>query len=206
MRCLALLLAASLGSASALDSPFEVGGAAQLFVDQVIVRSVARISFTQHPAEKHPLNPLIKADQPWEGWRIQCFGSVLYDEDEKRFKMWYVGDQTEEFPDFATFYATSDDGVKWTKPLIGTVKSASGSTQHNAVVNACHLASVMKDPTDPDPARRYKMVCWIYKPKPEGGPHTLTSPDGLNWTRLSKEPICKSSDVITAYFDQKRRQ
>jgi hypothetical protein len=206
MRCLALLLAGSLGSASALDSPFDVGSAAQLFADQVLVHSTEGVSFTQHAAQKHPLNPLIKADQPWEGWRIQCFGNVIYDHEEKLFKMWYVGDQTPEFPDFATFYATSLDGIKWTKPLIGTVKSATGSTQHNAVVNACHLASVMKDLRDPDPARRYKMVCWIYKAKPEGGPHTLTSPDGLNWTRLSKEPICKSSDVITAYYDEARKQ
>ncbi|MDZ4288279.1 MAG: hypothetical protein U0984_09985, partial [Prosthecobacter sp.] len=37
------------------------------------------------------------------------------------------------------------------------------------------------------------------------GPHTMVSPDGLHWTRLSKEPICKSNDVITAYYDEARK-
>jgi hypothetical protein len=203
-----LAFAAALAPAvlPAIDSPFDVGSASQLFIDQVLVGSSERIVFTQHSARKHPDNPLLKADQPWEGWRIECYGNVLFDQEENLFKMWYVGDQTAAFPSFATFYATSKDGITWSKPLVGTIKAADGTAAHNAVVDACHLASVIKDAADPDPARRYKMVCWIYKPKPEGGPHTLTSPDGLNWTRLSKEPICRSNDVITAFYDAPRKQ
>ena len=45
----------------------------------------------------------------------------------------------------------------------------------------------------------------MYKDKPEGGPHTFTSPDGLHWTRLSHEPICRSNDVITVYYDEERQ-
>jgi len=190
--------------ARAIDSPFAVGSAAQLFVDQTLVRSSERISFTLHAAVKHAANPIIKADKPWEGWRIGLYGTVLYEPDEKLFKMWYVSDITPDFPDFATLYATSTDGITWTKPILNVVKSATGSTENNAVLKDALLASVMKDEGETDPQRRYKMVCWIHQPKPEGGPHTFVSPDGLNWTRLSTEPICRSNDVITAYRDETR--
>ncbi len=50
-------------------SPFPVEDKAQLFVDQVLVREMQGISFTLHPAREHPENPLVKSDQPWEGWR-----------------------------------------------------------------------------------------------------------------------------------------
>ena len=199
------LLAACCCIAVAADSPFNVGSKAQLFVDQTLVRSAERVSFTVHPAKKHPSNPIVRADRPWEGWRIEIYGNVLFDDDEKLLKMWYVADATPDFPTFATFYATSSDGIHWTKPLVGTVKSARGSTQHNAVADSCLLASVIKDKAERDPARRYKMVCWVQKPKPEGGPHTFVSPDGLRWTKLSKEPICRSSDVITGYYDEERK-
>jgi hypothetical protein len=197
-----LLFAAS---GFSIDSPLAIGSKSQLVADRTWIHTSENVSFTLHPAEKHPSNPLVKADQPWEGWRIQVYGNVLYDEEEKLFKMWYVADTTPDFPNFATFCATSTDGIHWEKPLLGVIKSATGLTEHNAVADSCLLASVMKDNTDPDPARRYKMIAWVQKPKPEGGPHTFLSPDGLRWTKLSDKPICKSSDVITGYFDEDRK-
>ncbi|MBI3922904.1 MAG: hypothetical protein HY318_15895 [Armatimonadetes bacterium] len=185
-------------------SPFDVGNRAQLFVDQVLVRSSEKIAFTLHPAKKHRKNPLVVADKPWEGWRLEIYGSVLYDEEERIFKMWYIGEAPDYFPDYATMYATSKDGITWEKPLVGTIPCAKAE-KHNAVAEACLLASVIKDKSEPDPTRRYKMVCWIQRPKPEGGPHTMVSPDGLHWTRLSDQPICRSSDVLTAYYDQARQ-
>jgi hypothetical protein len=184
--------------------PVEIGSAAQLFVERSLVHSAEGVGFTLHPAEKHPANPLLKADQPWEGWRLGLYGNVLYDEGERLFKMWYVSDQTPEFPHFATLYATSPDGIQWTKPLVGTVPSATGSRRHNAVADACLLPSVLRDAAEADPQQRYKMICWIQQLKPAGGPHTMVSPDGLHWTRQSQEPICRSSDVITGYRDEAR--
>ncbi|MBM4081119.1 MAG: hypothetical protein FJ278_15560, partial [Planctomycetes bacterium] len=59
-----ILIAATAAQA---QSPSDVASKAQLFVDQVLVRWAENVSFTLHPAQKHPLNPLLKADQPWEG-------------------------------------------------------------------------------------------------------------------------------------------
>ena len=104
-------------------SPFNVEDKSQLFVDRVLVRDTERIAFTLHPARKHPENPVVKADRPWEGWRLEIYGNVIYDEQEKIFKMWYLGEETETFPAYAVYYATSADGIHWEKPLVGTVES-----------------------------------------------------------------------------------
>ena len=37
------------------------------------------MGFTLHPAEKHPSNPVVRADRPWEGWRLEIYGNVIYD-------------------------------------------------------------------------------------------------------------------------------
>ena len=155
----AFMFTASLSSA--IDSPLDIGSKSQLVADRTWIQSSERVSFTPHPAKKHPGNPLMKADQPWEGWRINLYGNVLFDEEEKVFKMWYVGDMTPDFPTFATFYATSTDGIRWSKPPLGMIKSAKGLTAHNAVADSCLLASVIKDKAEPDPARRYKMIAWV---------------------------------------------
>lgn len=184
------------------ESPFNVGSRAQLFVDRVLVREAENISFTLHPAEKYPGNPLIKADRPWEGWRIAIYGSVLYDQDEKTFKMWYIGDARDYFPDFATLYATSQDGIHWEKPLVGTVRTAKGNLKTNAVASGTMLASVVKDEQDPHPERRYKIICWRQDQKAY---QTMVSPDGLRWRQWSRAPICPGGDVITGYYDEQRR-
>jgi hypothetical protein len=205
-----LLLTMGVLSGSALagdpSGAFDVGDRTQLFIDQVLVRSAERVSFSLHPGTRHPANPLLRADKPWEGWRLSIYGSVLYDPDEQLFKMWYLGDETASFPNFATYYATSRDGIHWEKPLVGTAASAIAGQRHNAVLAEAQLASVTKDAREPDPARRYKMVCYIHLPKPAGGPHTYVSPDGLHWTRTSTAPICRSNDVITAWFDRRTDQ
>lgn len=153
-------------AAEKTKATINIGSKAQLFVDQMLVSSSEGITFQLHPGQKHPANPLLKADQPWEGWRICIYGNVLYDETLGKFRLWYTTDVTKEFPNFSVCYAESDDGIRWTKPLVGTIDSALGSRQHNAVLNEALLPSVIKDDREPDPARRYKMVAYIHKDKP----------------------------------------
>ena len=178
---------------------YQAGSQAQLFVDQMVVRSTDKVTFRLHPARKHPANPLVRADQPWEGWGLSLYGNVIFDEAEKRFKMWYICESPEYFPKYAALYATSEDGIHWEKPLIGTV--ASEIAKHNAVLDKCEQPNVIKDDDDPDPARRYKMFAYL---RPHGY-HTLVSPDGLHWTQYSEKPICPHEDVITGYYDRQRK-
>ncbi len=56
--------------------------------------------------------PVLAPDAPWEKVAVMC-PHVVWDEHLKRFRMWYsAGDQYE--PD-AIGYATSPDGLHWTK-------------------------------------------------------------------------------------------
>lgn len=190
-------------TARAANSPFDVGNRAQLFVDRVLVQDADGVAFTLHPGKKHPDNPLVKVDRPWEGWRLEIYGCVIYDEQEKLFKMWYMCDSPADFPHYATLYATSQDGIHWEKPLVSVVPSLRGG-ETNAVVDGVLLASVIKDVDDSDPARRYKMICWRLK-EPRGY-QTMVSPDGLHWTQVGEEPICRDADVITGFYDPGRRQ
>ncbi|NUM53845.1 MAG: hypothetical protein HUU46_09405 [Candidatus Hydrogenedentes bacterium] len=182
-------------------SPFPVEDKAQLFVDRVLVRDTDNVAFTLHPARKHPANPIVKADRPWEGWRLEIYGNVIRDEDEGIFKMWYLGEENEAFPHYAVYYATSVDGVHWDKPPVGTVQTPKYE-KHNVIAGDIILPSVIKDKNDPNPARRYKMIGWDQK---RHAYHTWTSPDGLNWSPLSREPLCRSGDVITGYYDEQRK-
>ena len=172
-----------------------------MFVDQVLVRDSHHICFTMHPGREHASNPLLKADQPWEGWRLEIYGNVIRDEEEGLFKMWYLGEETEAFPRYAVYYATSKDGIAWEKPLLGAVQ-APKYPKHNVIAADIILPSVIKDPADPDPARRYKLIGWDQQ---RAAYHTWVSPDGLNWTPFSEAPLCRGGDVITGYYDEQRK-
>lgn len=198
-----LLFAAASACRAQQQIVFDVGNRSQLFIDRLLVRDAAGVSFTAHPARKHPANPLLRADRPWEGWQLALYGSVLYDPDERLFKMWYQSAPSKEFDREMTCYATSKDGLRWDRPPVGTIKGRGGAA-HNVVAD-CLLPSVFKDPRDPDPGRRYKMVCYIY----DRGYLTKVSADGLRWREESPDPIVPISyvdDVITAAWDGRTGQ
>ena len=194
------------------EAPFDVGDRVQLFVDRVLVGETQRVQFTQHVGQKHKLNPLLKADQPWEGWLVEIYGTVLYDPDEKIFKMWYlaVGDddtRQESFWEYFDYgaiacYATSRDGIHWDKPLVGTIK-AKNNKPHNAVAYV-DQPCVIKDPNDSDPNRRYKMLGWARKPPT--GYYRWTSSDGLHWKRDGDKPVASGGDVMTGFYDPRTRK
>lgn len=181
-----------------VTSPFDAGSRSQLFADQVLVRSASGISFAPVPGRPHPDNPVLKADQPWEGWHLELMGSVHFDPAEKRFRMWYLAAPSEYFGDYVTAYATSTDGVHWEKPLVGTVPAKNGKP-HNVVLGAGAL-SVMRDDADPDPERRYKGVSFLAQ---HGAYYSLISPDGLHWRQYSEQPIVRGRDCIAAYQDRR---
>ncbi len=56
--------------------------------------------------------PAVSPERPWEKVAVMC-PHVLYDEKERVYRMWYSGG--EQYEPNAIGYATSDDGVRWTK-------------------------------------------------------------------------------------------
>jgi predicted GH43/DUF377 family glycosyl hydrolase len=56
--------------------------------------------------------PVLSPEQPWENVAVMC-PHVLYDDKEQRYRMWYSGG--EQIEPNAIGYATSRDGLKWTR-------------------------------------------------------------------------------------------
>jgi len=108
-----------------------------LFIDDSFVHHVSNLTSTFTEPKKCTNNPVIRADQPWE--KDAAFvdsGLVLYDEKEKLFKAWYQGGACYGPDDNSNMcYATSQDGVVWTKPSLGLV-DFEGSKDNNIVLMA----------------------------------------------------------------------
>jgi hypothetical protein len=153
--------------------------------------------FTQHQGRKHPNNPVLKPELPWEGWRTEIFGNVIYDEEEKLFKMWYSAPAwSNGFRPWC--YAVSRDGYHWEKPELG-FQEYNGSRRNNVIAAFdtkidLTYTNVVKTSRDPDPQRRYKAMGELENgpvANTYGGAAVAFSPEGLHWTSWKDNPVIK---------------
>jgi len=189
-------------------------GYRELFLDDVMLASRSKVESVLHQPTKYSRNPVIRHHQrPWQKFRAQLYGTVLYFPEEKIFRMWYLAGS--RFPDEAAIkldgrpripnfqmlaYAESRDGLNWTLPDLGLV-SFNGS-RHN---NLCRFSrenaegvAVVYDPNDRDPRRRYKAFYWEHSVH---SPHKIPvavdisamsvsfSADGKSWTDHPGNPV-----------------
>ena len=181
-------------------APVVIGAYHQLFVDNAMVRLATNVTYTLHQPVKHSVGgvptPMMAADQPWELNSIALYGTTIYDEQEKVYKMWY-----RSLSDTVRLcYATSPDGINWTKPNLG-LSSYGGSTDNNILGGIGFYTDgfgVIKDLDDPDPARRYKMLCY----KSGDSFAAMVSPDGINWSGPINPGIHNTGDVLSMYYDK----
>lgn len=179
----------------------------RLFLDGSVIEQQAGLQQVFHQAVKHPANPLIVADRPWEGKSAitgpYVYGTVL--REEGHLRLWYqvlhkgnhVG------------YAESTDGVHWVKPQLGLIDFEGAAT--NLVVSAlhpevcggghCHNPGVVRRPAETDPQRRYVLYGFDGHC---GHPRAAFSPDGLRWQYVpetERQPLFRSSDVVNFFYD-----
>jgi len=152
----------------------------------------------QNVVQGRPIaDPVIRLGEPgaWDEKRIQ-FSSVLYDDKERKFRMWYLGlgDEPEcelgEGPGSVVHrgvsyightkqgYAKSMDGVHWVKPSLELVEF-NGSLNNNIIpVHPALPGSpmVIEDPEDGVNPHRYKMIL-----SNGGGGGLSFSDDGIHW-------------------------
>ncbi len=157
---------------------------------------------------KHPGNPILVADRPWEAGSVG-YACVIYDGEEKLYKMWYEsrlnpgqlrGPNLEQG---RCLYATSGDGLVWEKPILGIVESR-GSRENNIVFAGPEGARnkvywVIKDRADPDPGRRYKMMfhLWDFQGRGVG---IAYSADGLRWKTDARVNLHGGFDTHNIFF------
>ncbi len=176
-----------------------------LLLDERIVESADNARLMLGTVRKEPRNPLFTEDKPWEPRFDNLYANVLYDEHEQIYKCWYspfIVDQavtrtprekrkTLEYLDalhgnereMGICYATSTDGVRWTKPELNVVEFE-GSRRNNIVLRRVHGAGIWKDAHETDPSRRYKLFGKTDDAEPLG---VAFSADGLHW---SKPVVC----------------
>ena len=127
---------------------------------------------------------------------IKYYGTVC--EVDSEFRLWYLGhaqQEGDEKPQFRVCYAVSQDGINWEKPNLGLVEF-NGSKENNLIAfEADHrpasTCSVLYEPEDPDPERRFKMIG-------EHNPYYISasySADGTNWKGSPNNPVLKHNAV-----------
>ncbi|MBB73530.1 MAG: hypothetical protein CMJ75_03335 [Planctomycetaceae bacterium] len=187
-------------------------GRRQLFLDNALIASRSGLKRVVNPPEKYQGNPVVRANQaPWQTFRAQLYGTVLYIPEERKFKMWYLAaprfpweppvtkDGRQVCPNFQfTAYAESTDGFHWDLPELGLV-DYNGSRKNNICKLATECAegvAVVYDPRDQNPSRRYKAFYWEHAVpyqgspvKPINGMSVAFSADGKLWTEHPANPV-----------------
>ena len=132
-------------------------------------------------------NPVLVRGKPGtpDSFRIGYYGTVI--EINMRFHMWYIADGDQDPIDLEKstpyahiLYAVSDDGLTWEKPNLGLVEY-NGNKNNNIVQtnmdNIYRSCTVLYEPEDPNPARRYKL---FFEGKDNFG-FVAFSREGLVW-------------------------
>ena len=195
----------------------SIGHHRQLFIDDYVIESMDHVVRRLNSVRKHAQNPLVIADRPWENRMTVPQGSVIYDEEDQLFKMWYTTDIQSKGKGLA--YATSKDGINWDKGEMSIVRKNGRKT--NLVIPSLTMGYmyqpyfVIKDLRETDPARRYKLAFLSIQrdlPKDESSSHPGTrrglgiafSPDGLHWTKVRDFASDDIIDISHVLIDPNR--
>ena len=171
-----------------------VGDTVQHFIDDYIVEESENVDREFHDATM--TEPVLDWTDDTDGTHEEgayIYGTVLYDEDEEIYKMWYnpVGKNSS----VKNGYATSTDGVNWTRPNLN-LYNFNGSTNNN-LYSTSEFPSIFIDYETTDPAKRYVSITFnelTYS-------HMVKySADGLRW--VDGPVFMNSGDVLTAAHDE----
>lgn len=177
-----------------------------------------------NPLIKHPANPVFSPETPWETMSVES-ASIIYSEQEKMFKMWYVAWCKGEFATHEAAvpihdnwavsgrwflcYACSTDGIHWERPALGIVKSTLYPDNNILLADSgffMNLPTVIEDVDDPDPNRRYKLLIFdqdLDDISGRSGGRTAVSPDGLHWEFVGDFPVLPTEDAPCLWHDRR---
>ena len=180
----------------------EPGGATIFLADDHDVLYRAGTRRVLHPARRRA-EPVIAEQKPWEV--AIAWSSVYRDPVSGKYQLWYQAYSgkvaREKKNECVVCYAESDDGLHFTKPELelfpfNDIQRTNIVLVGNGGQGDRYGASVIVDPREPDPKRRYKMAYydWSYDEGREwAGLHVAFSPDGVHWTKHPKGPLYRTS-------------
>jgi hypothetical protein len=181
--------------------PIDVGR--QLFVDDFLIEENL-LTRTYHSAEYDRRSPILRPATRWE--RLDEYAirtntrsnsaamvfsdGVVYDTQDRLFKMWYMGGINQN-----TCYATSDDGVSWTRPVLDIVAGT------NIVVRGLRDSNtVWLDHEATSADERFKMASFDGS---ESALHFSISRDGIHWQQIGKSG--PAGDRTTFFYNPFRK-
>ncbi|MCA9437901.1 MAG: hypothetical protein KC978_19100, partial [Candidatus Omnitrophica bacterium] len=151
------------------------------------------------------LGPVIKADKPWEDFRLTSYFTVIQDGHMAKayyscfsVDQWHVDDAWENHAYLC--YAESLDGVHWEKPNLGIVEFE-GTKENNILMKSVVDGTVFIDPNAAN-EKRYKLLHTIGPHK--GGLRVSYSADGIHFTTPDKPVIDWTPDSQqNAFWDDR---
>ncbi len=180
------------------ETPILIDSRLELFVDKHIIADLKGEAevILHHPT---PQEVVMVHDEPWEG-SGSGYHSVFFD--GEIYRMYYKAWQHEASSDLSTVhplfcaYAESKDGINWTKPNL-RLHEFEGSKNNNIVfvsgdidgfdLNAGHPAVFKDENQDVPKDALYKAI--LISGEPKRGLVAFKSPDGINWSLISTDPI-----------------
>ena len=153
---------------------------------------------------KHPGNPLLVQDKPWEPRLDNSYPNVVHAPKDPlgAYRLWYGGFIAGNHFNCsqgahrvnAWHYANSSDGIVWSKPALGlfnlskvpqcSAAAKAAGTQNNIIIGG-DGTGIFRDDDDRDASRRFKAFGTLC---PQGGScvsGVATSADGLTWNDLT---------------------
>lgn len=201
--CALVLLASALPALASDPAAPAARGRTLLFLDDHHVLYRSGTTRVLHPARRAAENALVSQTKPWEvaiGWT-----SIYRDPHTGKYQLWYqayagkrAGDKRLEC---VVCYAESPDGITFTKPDLDLFPFKEHARTNivligNGGYGDRYCNSVLVDPQEKDPARRYKMAYYdwsIADGQEYPGLHVAFSPDGIRWTKHAQAPLYLTS-------------
>ena len=182
------------------DTFHNPGGQRQLFLDDHGIESLEGLTRTVRQPDKK--GAVIRPEAGLSGREqhsIQTHSAPIWDSDRKVWQLWCSSPTTIS----ASGYFESDDGLHWYKPVMNQVEYR-GSRANHFVDYALRghregPATVVYDPLDQDPGRRYKSATFSSRTHDVG---FAVSPDGMRWAGLDDVPAVASQDTHSLSFDE----
>lgn len=177
------------------------------------------LKITLVEAKKYSGNPVVKTGPrgaPDHGHAI-LYGTVI--KEGRKYRMWYLAmgqtyiQNNGQAPGYwrPMCYAESEDGINWVKPELGLVEFNGNKRNNICLIEGSpssltlvdDFLSVLYEPDDPDPSRKYKVAYIAHVPYKDiyGGMSNVgpelkrvcsmicaTSGDGLRWKVVGNRP------------------
>lgn len=164
-----LFLAVGISQAHAAGDGRSVAiqpGQRQLFLDDWVVAESANVQLEPGRVEKHPENPVIRRDKPWDASRTDLYGSVVYDAANHRLQLFYSANNVSNGHEDRLAYAESLDGGKtWVKPELDIIPYKEYERTNLVMLPPALVFAgpcVFRDAHESDPAKRYKLFTSSY--------------------------------------------